>query len=179
MPTRRPARVLILSNEPMSAALIGLLLEASTYEPAFAHPGETAEAALRRVRPVFVILLDVELDVARSDLFYTRAERSGVRVILYGRATDSDMVGALAATRGLRSFTLPISGGGLAMLLEESAPEERRDASRGPRRASVTPGGEALLFTDRRGQRWYVYDRRASERRAENRPDTTYRAFVN
>ena len=179
MPKRgRGATVLILSGEPMSAALLGLLLEAGSYEPVFAHPGETPEAAVKRVRPLFVILLDVAVDVARSDLFYMRAARKGVSVILYGQTADSAVVDELSAKRGLRGFTLPITASELTALLDEEQDRERRDEKRPPRRSSATPAGDAILFTDRIGRRWYVYDRRIAERRADDR-GAVYRAFVN
>jgi hypothetical protein len=179
MPKRgRGATVLILSGEAMGAALLGLLLERGPYEPAFAHPGETPEAAVKRVRPLFVILLDVAVDAARSDLFYLRAARRGVSVILYGNPADSTVVDELAARRGLRGFTLPITGPALTALLDEEQARERRDHKRPPRRASVDQAGDAILFTDRRGRRWFVYDRRVGERRADDR-GPVYRAFVN
>lgn len=162
----------------MSGALLGLLLELSGYEPAFAHPGEGPEAAFKRVRPVVVILLDGELAIADSDLFHARARRSGARVILFGRASDSASLEAVARERNLPSFTLPIDRGALALLLDGTAPRGSGESPRDRRRRWVTPAGEALLFTDRNGERWYVYDRRSGERRAGERTEM-YRLFIN
>jgi hypothetical protein len=192
MPTRgRPARVLILSDDPMSAALLGLLLETGAYEPTFDQPGEAPEEALNRVRPLWVILLDGAMRVARSDLFYTRAERRGVRVILWSGASASADVAAIAQHRGLLSFTVPVTRAELVELLERAEVGKDRRSSREDRREpSVTPAGDRLLFTDALGRRWYVYDRRSADRRTDTgrtedavsvtaRVAQVYRAFVN
>jgi hypothetical protein len=188
MPPRLgPARVLILAEDPMSAALLGLLLESGTYEPAFALPGAPPEIALKRVRPLHVILLDGALDVARSDLFHTRAARRGVRIVLWATRDRAAEVGRIARARGLRTFTLPIGRDALAALLDASILPDRRNRTADRRTPTVVLAGEGLLFTDRRGRRWYVYDRRAGERRtdahgapaADAAAAESFRAFVN
>jgi hypothetical protein len=177
---------LILSSEPMSAALLGILLERDAYEPVFARPGETPEAALQRVRPLFVILLDERLDVARSDLFYTRAERSGVRVILWGAFVRSAETEALARSRGVASFTLPIAPSELAEILARPGVSmDRRGAGSERRAPAMTQAVDRVVFTDRYGRRWQVYDRRGGERRhsSADAPSSSgeaeYRVFVN
>ena len=185
--SKRAAPVLILSNESMSAALLGLLLEADAYRAEFALPGESAEAAMRRVRPLYVILLDAALEDAQSDLFHSRARRRGVRVILWSAPPSIPDASTLARALGLASFAMPITRAELSALLESAPGPDRRRAVSDRRRPSVERRRDALLFTDRQGTRWHVYDRRGSDRRTGTRRQTdrdesgatAYRCFVN
>ncbi len=50
-----PPAALILSHDPIAAALIGSAAELAGLEPAFPGPGEAARDALRRIRPVCIL----------------------------------------------------------------------------------------------------------------------------
>lgn len=149
-----------------------MLLELNIYEPAFPRPDESPEEALRRVRPVLGILLDGALDAAASDVFHARAK--GSPVILFGTAATLPKVRALASERGLRWFMMPIARASLMRIIRDtvvSKPRSGRDRRRPTARQA--PDG-TLIYRDREGGEWRVYDRRAGERRVNG-----YRAFVN
>jgi hypothetical protein len=168
-----PSRILILAREPLAAALLGLLLELDSYEPAFALPTESPEEAVRRVRPAVVVLLDGSLEAAASDVFHARAK--GTTVILFGTPRTMTTVQALADARKLRWFTMPVDRASLRRVIQDavasSSPRSGRDRRRPTARQA--PDG-TLIYRDREGSEWRVYDRRAGERRGK-----TYRAFVN
>ena len=149
-----------------------MLLELNIYEPAFPRPDESPEEAVRRVRPVLLVLLDGALDAAASDVFHARAK--GSPVILFGTAETLPKVRALASERGLRWFMMPVARASLMRIIRDtvvSRPRSGRDRRRPTARQA--PDG-TLIYRDREGGEWRVYDRRAGERRG-----TGYRAFVN
>lgn len=179
----RSRKVLVLASEPMLAAFLGMMLELDSYEPAFAEPGENAEDALARVRPVLVILLHTELDASRSDLFFVRAGRAGAKVILFG-AAEGGHVRALARERKVPFFEMPVDRRTLARVVGDIDRDPARmrslvDRRVTPRAFDSTDG--TFCFADDAGEVWRVYDRRAGERRA--RPletmDASYRVFIN
>jgi len=113
--------VLIVAREAVIAALLGMLLELDGYEPFYTADGERPEDALARLRPPVVIVLDGELEAARSDLFFARAARAGARVVLFAPPADGGTVAALARARGLAYFTMPCDRESLLSALEGGA----------------------------------------------------------
>lgn len=107
----------------MVAALLGMLLDPARFEPVYPQPGERPEEALARVRPPVTILLDAELEAARSDLFLTRAQRSRATVLLFtpplGAPVEATLT-ARAAERGLSCFALPVDRAALTRILDEA-----------------------------------------------------------
>lgn len=178
----RSRKVLVLASEPMLAAFLGMMLELDSCEPVFAEPGEHAEDALARLRPVVVILLHSELDAARSDLFLARASRSGARVVLFGAPGATVDVRSLATERRLPFFEMPVERAVLARVVGDAMGDHGR-ARAADRRAPLAydaPDG-TFCFSDESGSVWKVYDRRGTERRAHptETTDTTYRTFIN
>ena len=166
----------------MAAALLGMLLELEGFEPAFPQEGESPDAALARVRPLLVALVDQALDVARSDIFLTRAARRQVGVVLFGGAGDASVPPPWAASRRVPWFRMPVEGAELRRAIEESTASFRLWRSetdrRRPRTETDTHG--TLIYHDRAGRRWHVYDRRGADRRAGSTPAAGgHRAFVN
>jgi hypothetical protein len=172
------SRILVLAREPLAAALLGMLLELDAYEPAFAQPDESPEEAVRRVRPVLVILFDGSLEAAASDVFHARTK--GTPVILFGTPRTAARVRALAVARRLPWFTMPIDRASLTGAIRDAVASSVPRSGRDRRRPSVreAPDG-TLIFRDREGSEWQVYDRRAGERRARAAGENAYRAFVN
>jgi hypothetical protein len=150
-----------------------MLLELDTYEPAFALPEESPEEAVRRVRPALVILLDGSLDLAASDVFHARAK--GTPVILFGTPGTMAKTQAFADARGLRRFIMPVDRASLTRVIRDAVASTPVRSQRDRRRPSArqAPDG-TLIYRDREGSEWRVYDRRAGERRGKG-----YRAFVN
>ncbi|HEX5580559.1 MAG TPA: hypothetical protein VFX39_03210, partial [Gemmatimonadaceae bacterium] len=87
----RPSTVLLLSGDPMAAALLGLLAETAGFEAACPLADEPPEDAVARVRPLSVILVDSALDVTRSDLFFGRVARRRVALAVLRRADAADL----------------------------------------------------------------------------------------
>jgi hypothetical protein len=157
---------------------VGLLLELENYEPAFALPDESPEEAVRRVRPLLVILLDGSLEAAASDVFHARAK--GTPLILFGTPRTSASVRALAEERKLRWFTLPIDRGSITSIIRDSVTSSPPRSGRDRRRPTARRAADGtLIYRDREGSEWRVYDRRAGERRARAAGEKGYRAFVN
>ena len=165
-----------MAHEPLAAALVGLLLELEKYEPVFALPDESPEEAVRRVRPVLVVVLDGSFDAAASDVFYARAK--GTPVVLFGPARSESNVRQLAEKRKLRWFTMPIDRAPLSQLIRDVVRGSPVRSGRDRRRPSTrqAPDG-TLIFRDSEGSEWQVYDRRVRDRRASG--PGGYRAFVN
>jgi hypothetical protein len=170
-------KVLILSNDVMAAALVGALVEAARFSPAFAEAGESADEALARVRPVLAILMDALADAAKSDLFLARARIRKVAVAAFCPFANKREHARWAEERDVTVFGLPDDSDKLASWLSEG--EASRSASR-PRAAqrrapSATRHGDGtLVLLDSTGVRWSVYDRRVADRR-----DGVERHFVN
>jgi hypothetical protein len=182
--TQRTAKVLVLSREPLVAALVGMMLELEAYEPTFAGPEESPEDAVTRVRPLFVVLLDGGMDAAGSDLFFARVAKRRVPVVLFAEPAASADVEELARARGLPCLVLPADRSALARVLRSTGtggePRSGSDRRRAPSAYSAPDG--TLIYHDRTGQRWFVYDRRTgSERRSAGRSEPTdqpHRAFI-
>ena len=178
-------KVLILTSEPMLAAFLGMLLELEAYEPVFADPGERAEDALTRHRPLLVILLEIVLDAARSDLFFARAAKRGVHVLLFRTPGTAPGVTPATTARDLPLFEMPIDRAELSQLIRDAVRTQGQWRSGGERRREASTEEAAdgtLLFSDQAGSVWRVYDRRGTERRAHpaaTADETTYRIFVN
>jgi hypothetical protein len=165
----------------MTAALLGMLLELEGYEPAFAQEGENAEAALARVRPLLVVLVDHALDVAKSDLFLARAARRQVGVVLFGAPEGGESASAWAQSRRVPWFRMPVDGSELRRAIEASTASFRlwrTDTDRRRHRTETNADG-TLIYHDRTGRRWHVYDRRSGDRRQTTVDAGGHRTFVN
>jgi hypothetical protein len=163
---RNGQNVLIVATDPMLAALVGGLVEALRLGAVFPRPGENPEAALARVRPLAVILMEGSSDGARSELLIVRARRRGARVMLFGTAVSIEPIREWAKQLDVATFTLPDELEDLRQALEE-ARRQQMAGRRGDRRASVeaNPDG-SVTFQDATGTAWQVYDRRTGDRRA-------------
>ena len=155
-----------------------MLLEMDKYEPAFARPDEAPEEALRRVRPFLVLLLDGAFEEANSDVFHARLK--GTPVVLFGAPDTEGTVRAMANARGIAWFTMPVDRQTLARVVREAiasgatrSGHDRREPS-----ARRAPDG-TLIFRDRHGSEWHVYDRRGEDRRGHPEGEDGYRTFVN
>jgi hypothetical protein len=160
------------------AALVGMLLELEKYEPAFALPDEPPEEAIRRVRPLLVLLLDGAFEEASSDVFHARLK--GTPVVLFATPKNEGAVRTVANDRSLPWFTMPVNRQTLARAIREAAATTVTRSGRDRRHPTAhrAPDG-TLIFRDREGREWQAYARRAGERRARAAGDNGYRAFVN
>jgi len=175
-------KVLILTPQAMTGALLGMLVELSLLEPVFVEEAERPEDALARHLPLLVIIADGSIDAFTSDLFLARAQHRGIGVIVFGIAKRGD-ASAWAKERGLPYLELPTDAEAFGRILDQATLQDRRARLAGDRRrpAHTERGVDGtLVFLAESGERWYVYDRRSGERRrySESAPDS-YRAFVN
>jgi hypothetical protein len=110
--------VLILSADPLAAALLGAAAELAGHAPFFPQPGEGGRAALIRLRPR-VVLVDCDHDEACSEEFIGPALMTGAQVQLFSaRRTERD-ASALARTLGLTIVRLPMEHDDFADLLKK------------------------------------------------------------
>ncbi|MGQ0714755.1 MAG: hypothetical protein ACT4PJ_13650 [Gemmatimonadaceae bacterium] len=150
---------------------MGLLLELDSYEAAFAQPGESPEEAVQRVRPVLIVLLDGSLEAAASDVFHARAR--GATVVLFGTGPALPRVRELAAERGLLWFSMPTDRATLVRVMRDAAAVTSKRSGRDRRQPAARKAADGtVIYHDREGREWQVYDRRTAERRA-------HRTFVN
>ena len=170
----RSSTVLLISDDPIAAALLGLLTELAGYVPAFAAPGERPEDALARVRPLCVVLLDGALDSASSDLFFARAAKRQVGLALFGAPGQREQLAARAGRRSIPWLEMPVDLPRFREVLETARGSEWWRGGGERRRTVPLPqlsrGSDGtLIYTDRAGRRWYVYDRRGADRRETDR----------
>jgi hypothetical protein len=108
--------VLIFSEDPLTAALIGAAVDLVGFEPAFPADGEPPRDALLRERPRLV-LVDCDHEAACGPNFFGPVLMTGARVMLVGsRRTRRDAT-ALASRFGLHAITLPADVATIANLL--------------------------------------------------------------
>jgi len=100
-------RVLILAQESVVGALIGLLVELTERNPVFAKTDEALSDALLRLRPLAVVLVDASIDAAQSDIFFAVTGRHGAGIAVFGSERDARSIAEIAATRSIPWFTLP------------------------------------------------------------------------
>ena len=175
-------KVLILTPQAMTGALLGMLVELAQLEAVFADPSERPEDALNRHVPLLVIIADGQIDAFKSDLFLARAQHRGIGVVVFGQPTHR-ATATWAAERGLPYLELPTDAEAFGRILDQATRSDRRSRLSGDRRnnAHIERGVDGtLIFHAETGERWYVYDRRSGERRrSEGGSLNDYRAFIN
>ena len=172
------SRILVLAREPLVAALLGMLLELEKYEPAFARPDESPEDAVRRARPFHILVLDGSLDDARSDVFHARLK--GAPVVLFATPRTEATVRDVANERRIPWFTMPVERETLGRIVGEALASTVTRSGHDRRHPSAHRAADGtLIFRDRNGSEWQVYDRRRGDRRSRSGTSADYRAFVN
>ena len=173
-------KVLILTPQPMTGALLGMLVELSQLEPVFADINERPEEALTRHVPLLVVIADGDVNTFKSDLFLARAHHRGIGVVVFGINRRGDAPD-WAKQRGLPYLRLPTDAEVFGRIIDQAVLQDRRSRLAGDRRNSAhieRAVDGTLIFQAESGERWYVYDRRSGERRRVDSADA-YRAFVN
>lgn len=101
-------KALVISHDPVVAALLGASVELAQMEVRFPQRGETIRNALRRVRPA-LILADCDREDASADSFVGPALMTGARVAVFcsARHVTRERTRAIADRHGLAFFTLP------------------------------------------------------------------------
>ena len=110
--------VLVLSADPLAAALLGAAIELAGLAPRFPHPDEAARAALLRIRPSLV-LIDCDHEDGCSDAFIGPALMTGSRVLLFkSRRTRRDVT-ELTGRLGVRVMDMPMEHESLTQVLHQ------------------------------------------------------------
>lgn len=112
--------VLVMSRDALAAALLGALVEIEGYAPRFVRDGEPARDALRRVRPV-AVLLDCDFPGGCAAAFIGPAKMLGASVVLFGRPAVAGVIAECAERFGVPVLAMPPSPGQLAGLLDRGA----------------------------------------------------------
>lgn len=104
----RYPNALVISADPVTAALVGALVELAEFQVRFPPHAEAARTALRRLRPVLV-LADCAREAAGSEAFLGPALMIGARCALFcsDGGTTHDRTRAIAEQHGLAFFVLP------------------------------------------------------------------------
>ena len=118
---------LILSADPLAGALIGAAVELAGVPPAFAGKDESSRAALRRVRPAFV-LLSVDDPAVHDEAFLGPAMMTGARLFLFGSERSMKLLESHIVRYQLCVVVLPRDAEKLREILtaaSESSPRPR------------------------------------------------------
>lgn len=97
--------MLIFAREEIVAALLGLMVEISGFQPRFPGDDESAKHAITRRRP-YAVLVDCDHAEFDDDLIES-IRASGARPILFSPLRNQPEMTRIAARHGTPSFTLP------------------------------------------------------------------------
>ena len=112
--------VLILSADPLAAALLGAAVELVGHQPHFPEPRESPRVALRRVRPR-AVLVDGEHEDACTESFIGPALMTGTRILVFDAGGRGERGAKLARHGGIEVVHLPDDHEKLLRCLEELA----------------------------------------------------------
>ncbi|CAN5261039.1 hypothetical protein BH09GEM1_BH09GEM1_28790 [soil metagenome] len=110
--------VLIISSDPLAAALLGAAVELADHMPHFVRAEERARAALMRLRPRLV-LVDCDHTEACSDEFVGPAIMTGARVILFRSNRSTADQKEFSERLGLRILNMPTEHESITGVLRE------------------------------------------------------------
>lgn len=111
--------VLIISSDPLAAALLGAAVELAGHMPHFVRADERVRPALMRVRPPLV-LIDCEHTEACSDEFVGPAIMTGARVMLFRSNRSTADHTELSERLGLRILDMPTEHESIASIIREA-----------------------------------------------------------
>ena len=113
--------VLVLSSDPLAAALLGAAIELAGHAPRFPKPAESPRNALLRVRPRLVVI-DCDHEDACSEAFVGPALMTGSQVVLFRSRRTRHDASEMAGRLGLRTVEMPQEHASLTSLLDELVP---------------------------------------------------------
>ena len=111
--------ILILSADPVAAALLGALIETLGYTVKFARASERGDESLRRVRPKICMLDCDDPSVCNSEML-GRATMRRISVVIFGTSAALDRVRALALEHDIEVLLVPPDTPALASMLERA-----------------------------------------------------------
>jgi hypothetical protein len=104
--SRRAQTALIISSDPLGAALIGAAVELAGFRVSYSHDGESSPDAIRRVKPA-VVLADASHALTASPASLGPALMTGAALVFYGPATRLRDLGVLAGSTQASLIVLP------------------------------------------------------------------------
>ena len=108
--------VLVLSSDPLAAALLGAAIELAGHVPRFPQSEEAARAALLRVRPRLVVI-DCDHVDGCSEAFIGPALMTGSRVVLFKSRRTRHDASELSRRLGVHVMDMPMEHESLTRLL--------------------------------------------------------------
>jgi len=127
--SRRAVAALILSSDPLGAALLGGAVELLGFRVVFPRETERGPDALRRVRPG-VVLVDARDEFLSDASVVGPSLMTGARLVLFGAAERLRDLRVIAERCGAQLLTLPDEANNLPRLLsplKEPHPSKRPD----------------------------------------------------
>jgi hypothetical protein len=116
----RHSGVLVLSTDPLAAALIGAAAELTGFEPIFPLEQESPRDALLRTRPR-IVLVDCDHDGACNEAFFGPALMAGASLAVFSSSLSRRALEPIAVEFGVRVFRLPMDVQALGRLLSDVA----------------------------------------------------------
>lgn len=156
---RRMRDALIHSDEPLIAALLGLLVEMQGVRPQFSISSESI-AAFAAESSESVIFIEATSELATSAQLAQITTRSAPAIVVFSHATQTRTLAAVAADYSLAWMIVPPSATELAAILRRDARRDPADSR--PQRLTEVSSAEdgTTIVCDKRGQRWLVRDHR-------------------
>lgn len=111
--------ILVLSTDPVAAALLGALVETLGFVVHFAGATESADQSIRRARPR-VLLVDCADPVSCSREVLGRAAMRGVAVVIFGTGEALGRVRELVHEHQLDTLLMPPDAQTLRATLERA-----------------------------------------------------------
>lgn len=110
--------VLVMSSDPVAAALVGALVETLGYRVRFHRPPEDPTEALRRERPG-VAMLDGTDHLVISDAVLGHAAMRGISVVVFGSREALAGIQDLARTHRIHTLITPTTADAASELLNQ------------------------------------------------------------
>lgn len=114
--------ILVLSSDPLGAALMAAMVETLGYRVRFFYPPEAPDDAFKRERPC-VALVDCDDPAVLTDETLGRARMRNISVILFGQSAALQQVRQLVLDHELETLLLPSSLDELDDTLRRAAAE--------------------------------------------------------
>lgn len=104
--SRRAAAALILSPDPLGAALVGAATELAGFRAEFTRSNEPLRSALSRLKATH-ILIDCDDPTSQDESALGPALMTGARLFFFGAASKTETLHAVAARFQVRLIVLP------------------------------------------------------------------------
>ena len=115
----RQQLVLVLSRDPVAAALLGGLIETLGYAVCFARLPEVPEESVRRLHPRICLIDCTDAHSCRTE-FLARATMRGVSVVIYGTTEALERARTTAMAHDIEMLRMPPTTEDLELVLQRA-----------------------------------------------------------